>query len=450
MADLTFVGAAGTVTGSKHLVTIDGHHLFVDCGLFQGPPEIEALNHAPLPVPAAEMEGVVITHGHLDHVGYLPKLVHDGFKGPIYCTPATADVAAIVLEDAAHIQRHMHDRGFHRERSHNLTPFFTERDVAETLSQIKTVPLETDFDLCGATLRYHYAGHIIGAAFVELRAGGRRAIFSGDLGRYNSALLYDPAPLDAADTVVCEATYGDRQHPPDSLDALKTTLLAGIARGGPIVIPTFAVERAQDLLFAIGRLQAAEPKIAQVGVHLDSPMAIKVDGVFEHHRDAYRQIPEQAGAPFGCRNLTLHVTNEESRRLNSLRGPAIILASSGMASGGRILYHLHRYLADPHATIVFPGYQVRGTPGRLLIDGARTIRILGDELSVRSAIVPLSGFSAHAGQDELLRWLAPLRSGSTQIYLVHAEPASAQGLAGALRAGGFSATVARRGATVAL
>jgi metallo-beta-lactamase family protein len=450
VAELTFVGAAGTVTGSKHLVTIDGRHLFVDCGLFQGPPQVEALNHAPLPVPAAEMDGVVITHGHLDHIGYLPKLVRDGFKGPIYCTPATADVAAIVLEDAAHLQRHMHDRGFHRERSHNLTPFFTERDVAEALSQIKRVPLETDFNLCGATLRYHYAGHIIGAAFVELRTGGRRAIFSGDLGRYNSALLYDPAPLDGADTVVCEATYGDRPHPSDTLDAFKATLLSGIARGGPIVIPTFAVERAQDLLFTIGRLQGDDPTIAQVGVHLDSPMAIKVDAVFEHHREAYRQIPERPDAPFGCRNLTIHVTNEESRRLNSLHGPAIILASSGMASGGRILYHLHRHLSNPHATIVFPGYQVTGTPGRLLIDGARTIRILGDELCVRSAIVPLSGFSAHAGQDEILRWLALLRSSSTQIYLVHAEPAGAQGLAGALHAGGFAAAVARRGVTVKL
>ncbi|HEX4014005.1 MAG TPA: MBL fold metallo-hydrolase [Candidatus Cybelea sp.] len=450
MAELTFVGAAGTVTGSKHLVTVDGHHLFVDCGLFQGPPEIEALNHAPLPVPAAEMEGVVITHGHLDHVGYLPKLVHDGFKGPIYCTPATADVAAIVLEDAAHIQRHMHDRGLHRERSHNLVPFFTERDVAATLSQIKTVSLETDFTCAGATLRYHYAGHIIGAAFVELRSGDRRAIFSGDLGRYDSALLFDPAALPRADTVVCEATYGDRNHPPDNLDALKTTLLAGFARGGPIVIPTFAVECAQDLLFAIGRLQASDREIAKLGVHLDSPMAIKVDAVFESHRDAYRRIPEEPGRPFGCRNLTLHVTNEESRRLNSLHEPAIILASSGMASGGRILYHLHRHLGNPHATVVFPGYQVRGTPGRLLIDGARTIRILGDEICVRSAIVPLSGFSAHAGQDELLRWLAPLRSVAAQIYLVHAEAPAAQGLAGALNAGGFHATVARRGETVTL
>ena len=172
MTELTFVGAAGTVTGSKHLVTIDGHHLFVDCGLFQGPREVEALNLAPLPVPAAEMDAVVITHGHLDHVGYLPRLVRDGYRGPIYCTPATADVMEIVLEDAAHIQSHMHDRGFHHERSHSLAPFFTAEDVSATLRQVKTVALETDFTVCGATVRYHYAGHIVGAAYVDMRAGG--------------------------------------------------------------------------------------------------------------------------------------------------------------------------------------------------------------------------------------------------------------------------------------
>lgn len=450
MAELTFVGAAGTVTGSKHLVSINGRHLFIDCGLFQGPPEIEALNHEPLPVPAAQMDGIVITHGHLDHVGYLPKIVRDGFRGPIYCTPATADVIRIVLEDAAHLQRHMHDRGFQRERSHNLTPFFTERDVAAALSQIKTMELEADFTLCGATVRYHYAAHIIGAAFVDLRVDGRRTIFSGDLGRYNSALLFDPTAIEAADTVICEATYGDRAHPPEALDALKATLLAGIARGGPIIIPTFAIERAQDLLYAIGRLQTADAQIAKLPVHLDSPMAIKVDAVFARHRDAYRPIPEKPGMPFGCANLTLHVTNEESRRLNSLHGPAIILAASGMASGGRILYHLHRHLTNPHATVVFPGYQVWGTPGRLLIDGARTIRILGDELSVRCAVVTASGFSAHAGQDELLRWLAPLRSSPAAIYLVHAEPATAQAFAGVLHEGGWQAAVAQRGVTVTL
>jgi metallo-beta-lactamase family protein len=450
MTELTFVGAAGTVTGSKHLVSIDGHHLFVDCGLFQGPREIEALNLAPLPVPAAQMEAVIITHGHLDHVGYLPRLVRDGYRGPIYCTPATADVIEIVLEDAAHIQSHMHERGFSHERSHSLAPFFTAQDVSATLRQVKTVALETDFDVCGATVRYHYAGHIIGAAYAELRTGGRRTIFSGDLGRYNSALLFDPTPLESGDTVVCEATYGDRVHPPDSLAELRATLLAGIERGGPIVMPTFAVERTQDMLFAIGRLQETEAQIARLPVHLDSPMAIKVDGVFANHRDAYRELPETPGAPFGCRNLALHVTSDESKQLNDLKAPAIIIASSGMATGGRILYHLYRNLQNPNATIVFPGYQGYGTLGRAIIDGASPVRIFGDQLTVRAAIDHLPGFSAHAGQDELLRWLQPLGSTKAHVYIVHADPPSAQSFATLLKERGFAATVAQRGTTVTL
>ena len=450
MTELTFVGAAGTVTGSKHLVSIDGHHLFVDCGLFQGPREIEALNHAPLPIPAAQMEAVVITHGHLDHVGYLPKLVADGYRGPIYCTPATADVMEIVLEDAAHIQSHMHERGFNHERSHSLAPFFTAQDVSATLRQVKTVPLETDFTVCGATVRYHYAGHIIGAAYVDMRAGGRRTIFSGDLGRYNAALLFDPTPLESADTVVCEATYGDRVHPPDTLAQLRATLLAGIERGGPIVMPTFAVERSQDMLFAIGRLQDTDAQIARLPVHLDSPMAIKVDGVFAKHRDAYRQLPETPGAPFGCRNLTLHVTSDQSKQLNDLNAPAIVIASSGMATGGRILYHLYRHLQNPSATIVFPGYQGQGTLGRAIIDGASPVRIFGDQLTVRAAIDHLSGFSAHAGQDELLRWLQTLGSTKPHVYIVHADPPSAQSFAAILIERGLAATVAQRGNTITL
>jgi metallo-beta-lactamase family protein len=450
MTELTFVGAAGTVTGSKHLVTIDGHHFFVDCGLFQGPRDVEALNLAPLPVPAAQMEAVVITHGHLDHVGYLPRLVRDGYRGPIYCTPATADVMEIVLEDAAHIQSHMHDRGFHHERSHSLAPFFTVEDVSATLRQVKTVPLETDFTVCGATVRYHYAGHIVGAAYVDVRAGGRRTIFSGDLGRYDAALLFDPTPLGSADTVVCEATYGDREHPPDSLEELRATLLAGIERGGPIIMPTFAVERSQDMLFAIGRLQKTDAQIARLPVHLDSPMAIKVDGVFAKHRDAYRVLPETPGAPFGCNNLTLHVTSDESKQLNHLKAPAVVIASSGMATGGRILYHLYRNLENPNATIVFPGYQGQGTLGRIIINGASSVRLFGDQLTVRAAIAHLSGFSAHAGQDELLRWLQTLGSTTAQVYLVHADPPSAQSFAAILKQRGFAATVALRGVTVTL
>lgn len=445
MAELTFVGAAGTVTGSKHLVTTNGTRFFVDCGLFQGAREIEALNHAPLPVEPARLDAVVVTHGHLDHVGYLPKLVRDGFRGPIYCTAPTSDVIEIVLEDAAHLQRHMHERGFAQERCHGLAPFFTDDDVRAALAQRKTVPLESDFNVGGATLRYRNAGHIIGSAYVEMVCDGRRTIFSGDLGHYDSALLEDPQPLRSADTLVCEATYGNRDHPDDAMGELRAALLAGVERGGPIVVPAFAVERTQDLLVAIGQLQREEPRIAPLPVHVDSPMAIEVDAVFARFPQWHKPFPQDGGAPFGCRNLNLHVTMAESQALNDLDSPAIVIASSGMATGGRILYHLHRNLPNPRATIVFAGYEVHGTLGRLIVDGVTPIRIFGDRLDVRAKIVHLAGFSAHADRRGLLRWIGTLGAARPNVYLVHAEPGSAQAFAALLRERGFEAAAAQRG-----
>jgi metallo-beta-lactamase family protein len=451
MAELTFVGAAGTVTGSKHLVSIGETRFFVDCGLFQGAREVEALNHVPLPIHPKLVDAVVVTHGHLDHVGYLPKLVRDGFRGPIYCTPPTADVIEIVLEDAAHLQHHMHERGFRHERSHGLAPFFDQSDVKNALGLLRTIPYEKEFSVCGASVRYRAVGHIIGAAYVDMAIENRRVIFSGDVGRYGSALLNDPTPLDTADVVVCEATYGDREHPPDPLEALHATLLDGIRRGGPIVIPTFAVERAQDLLYALGRLQSEDAAIAQLPVHLDSPMAIKIDAIFARHRDAYKALPEVAGGTFGCRNFSMHVSSDESKRLNSINAPAIIIASSGMATGGRILYHLHRNIPNPAATIVFPGFQVPGTLGRLLIDGVSPVRIFGDKLNVKANIVHLTAYSAHADQSELLRWLGTLKSKGARIYLVHTEPRVASVFAAVLKERlGLTATPAERGMTVKL
>ena len=228
MAELTFVGAAGTVTGSKHLLTVGDKHLYVDCGMFQGSRDTVALNDAPLPIPAAQTDAIVLTHGHIDHVGYLPKIVHDGFHGPVYCTPATAGLLEIVLEDAAHLQQHMAQRGLEHERARHIPAFYDDDDVQATLKLLKTIDLETDFEVCGVPMRYHNAGHILGSAFIDARVEGKRVIFSGDLGRYGRPLLYDPTDLDTADVVVCESTYGDRLHPPDALGDLEKTLLAGI------------------------------------------------------------------------------------------------------------------------------------------------------------------------------------------------------------------------------
>jgi metallo-beta-lactamase family protein len=450
MAELTFVGAAGTVTGSKHLLTAGGKHVFIDCGLFQGVVDVRALNDLPLPVPAREIGAVVITHGHLDHVGYLPKLVRDGFRGPVFCTPPTRALMQIVLDDSAHLQQELHERGFHHERPHAPPPYYGEEDVAATMRLVRTVPLGEPFDVLGvAQAVYHNAGHIIGSAFVQFELEGRRLTFSGDLGRYGRPMLYDPEPIGAADVIVSESTYGDRVHPPDPSDELRSCLLSAIERGGPIVIPAFAVERSQDVLLALGTLQRTDPRIAALAVYLDSPMAAKVDQLFDDFPTAHKPIPrDAAGAPFGVENFHLCVTSEQSKALNHLDGPAVILSASGMASGGRILHHLHNRLSDRTATVVFAGYQSAGTLGYLLVHGAQTLRIYGDSLPVRAKIEHISGFSAHADQNDLKRWLSTCTT-KPHLYAVHGEVESATAVATlATNAFGWQAEVAYRGRTV--
>jgi metallo-beta-lactamase family protein len=449
-AELTFVGAAGTVTGSKHLLTIEGRHVFIDCGLFQGVVDVRALNDVPLPVPAKEISAVVITHGHLDHVGYLPKLVRDGFSGPVFCTPPTQPLMQIVLDDAAHLQQELRARGFHHERPYAPPAYYDPADVAATARLVHPVALGQSFDLLGvASATYHNAGHIIGSAFAALEIAGKRIVFSGDVGRYDRPLLYDPDPIGAADVLVSESTYGDRIHPPDPLDALRLTLLAAIDRGGAIVIPAFAVERSQDMLLTIAALQQADDRIAKLPIHLDSPMAAKVDALFEAFPNAHKPIPrDSAGTPFGVKNFTVHVTTEESKALNGLSGPRAIISASGMAAGGRILHHLHGNLADPRATIVFPGYQSVGTLGYLLVHGAQSVKIFGDVVPVRAKIAHLSGFSAHADQHDLQRWFGTC-STSPHLYAVHGEVESATAVATLAHAAfGWPAEVAQRGRTV--
>lgn len=452
MAELTFVGAAGTVTGSKHLLAIGGRHIFVDCGLFQGVVDVRALNDVPLPVPAKQIDAVVITHGHLDHVGYLPKLVHDGFSGPVFCTPPTRGLMQIVLDDSAHLQRELHERGFHHERPHAPPAYYDEADVIAAMRLVKTVSLGEAFDLCGvATATFHNAGHIIGSAFVSLQYEGRRATFSGDLGRYDGPLMYDPEPIGPSDVLVSESTYGDRIHPPDPSEELHRALLGGIARGGPIVVPAFAVERSQDILLAIARLQQRDAAIATLPVYLDSPMAAKVDDLFEAFPDAHKPIVRDAArTPFGVQNFTLCLTSDQSKALNAIDQPCVIISASGMAAGGRILHHLHNRLPDRKATVVFAGYQSAGTLGYLIIHGAHTIRIFGDALPILADVVHLSGFSAHADQNDLRRWFSTCTA-KPHLYAVHGEVESATAVATlAANAFGWEADVARRGTTVAI
>jgi metallo-beta-lactamase family protein len=450
VAELTFVGAAGTVTGSKHLLTSNGRHILIDCGLFQGTADVTALNSIPLPVHPKDVEAVIITHGHIDHVGYLPKLVHDGFRGTIYATPATRALISIVLEDAVHLQSHLHARGMNHEH-YAPPPFYGEADVQRTVQMTKTVALETPFDVAGMKAVYKNAAHIIGSAFVELQIGDRRVVFSGDIGRYNRALLYDPSPMGNADTLVCESTYGDRVHPPDALGMLEQTLTRGIARGGAIVIPAFAVERSQELLFSIGQLQRRNAGIAKVPVFLDSPMAAKVDDLFRKFPDAHKPVQfDSDGTPFGCQNLTIAVETEQSKAINHVQGPHIIVSASGMAAGGRVLHHIYNHVSDPKATLLFVGYQSAGTLGYFLTHGAETIRIMGDTLPVHAATGLISGYSAHADKDEIQQWFDTCPS-KPNFFAVHGDPVSAQALCDLVRAKyNWVANVAARGTTVSV
>jgi metallo-beta-lactamase family protein len=452
VAELTFVGAAGTVTGSKHLLTIGGKRIFVDCGMFQGVPDVRTLNDAPLPVSADDIDAVIVTHGHLDHVGFLPKLVHDGFAGPIYCTPPTEAVMEIVLDDSANLQTHLTNRGHQHARPCAPPPYYDQRDVDRTMKHVQTVPLHQEFDVAGVIkATYYNAGHILGSAFAALQFEGKRVIFSGDLGRYDRPLLFDPEAIGAADDIVCESTYAGQIHPPQPLDDLRKALTDGAHRGGAIVIPAFAVERSQDILLAIATLQGQDDTIARLPVHLDSPMAEKVDDLFEKFPKDHRPIPrDSAGTPFGIRNFTIHVTADQSKALNDVTGPHIIISASGMASGGRILHHLHNHMGDAKATIIFPGYQGAGTLGFILTHGAHTVTIYGDHLPVHANIVHLSGFSAHADRNEIKRWFATVTT-SPHIYAVHGEAESASALV-TLADSSFNwkADVARRGITVTL
>ena len=448
MAELTFVGAAGTVTGSKHLLTSNGRHIFIDCGLFQGTADITALNSVPLPINPKDVEAVVITHGHIDHVGYLPKLVHDGFRGTIYATPPTRALMSIVLEDAVHLQTHLHERGMHNEH-YAPPPFYNEADVQRTIQMTKGVDLETPFTAAGMNATYKNAAHIIGSAFVELEISGRTIVFSGDIGRYNRTLLYDPTPMGKADSLICESTYGDRVHPPDALGMLEQTLEHGIARGGAIVIPAFAVERSQELLLSIGQLQRKNATIAKVPVFLDSPMAAQVDDLFAKFPNAHKPIQfDGNGTPFGCQNLTIAVETEQSKAINHVKGPHIIVSASGMAAGGRVLHHIYNHVSDPKATLLFVGYQSAGTLGFFLINGAQTIRIFGDTLPVHAAVGQISGYSAHADRNEIQQWFDTCPT-KPAFYAVHGDPVSAQSLCDLVRAKyNWVGNVAARGTTV--
>lgn len=460
LPDLTFLGAAGTVTGSKHLVRAGGRRVLLDCGLFQGLKALRLRNWAPLAVAASSIDAVVLSHAHVDHSGALPLLVRQGFQGPIYCTPATRDLLGVLLRDAAHLQEEDAERANRRHYSKHkpAQPLYTVADAEAALALVQPRAFGTAFDVAdGMTVRFRRAGHILGAATVELdlaRPRLLRLVFSGDLGRWNRPILHDPELVDSADVLLVESTYGDRVHAADPEEALAAVLREASERGGAVIIPAFAVGRTQELVWLLRGLEAAG-RIPTLPVVVDSPMAIDVTEIYARHHSEH-DLPMRTASADGASALRtadfqLARTPEQSKALNDHRGPLVIISASGMATGGRVLHHLAHRLPDPRTTVLLTGFQAAGTRGRSLADGAATLRMYGTDVPVRARVVQVDGLSAHADREELRRWLRGFRRPPRRTYVVHGEPQAADRLAAMLRTDlGWTAQVAEDHETVRL
>jgi metallo-beta-lactamase family protein len=444
MPGLTFLGAAGEVSGSRHLVDAAGGRVLVDCGLFQGEKNLRDKNWDRFPVRPDSINAIVLTHGHIDHSGYLPRLAREGFAGPIYTSPATADLLGLLLYDSAKCQAedalYANRKGFSKHSP--ALPLYEEQDVDRVLRLVRPVARESWFSPAGGIrCRFHEAGHMLGSSFIEMEAaregGGEpvRIVFSGDVGRFDAPLYKDPISPPNCDYLVCESTYGDRDHTPSRpLDELEKVTNEAIRRGGMMLVASFAIGRCQQLVYLLRTLMAAG-RVPETPIWVDSPMAVDAMEVFRKHRDEHdfseakmQGVAESLASPF----VRMAKTADESKAINGHHGAGIVIASSGMMNGGRILHHLARRLPDPNTTVLVAGYQAKGTRGRSLIEGAEFLRIHGRDVPVRAVVRKVDALSGHADRHELDRWLGSMAA-PRRTFLVHGEPPAAAALAEFIR-----------------
>ena len=426
---ITFAGAAGTVTGSRYLLQHDSQHLLIDCGLFQGFKPLRLRNWAPFPMPASGIDAVILTHAHLDHSGYLPVLARDGYAGQVFASKATRELCGILLPDSGHLQEEeaRYANGHGSSKHHPALPLYTRADAFASLGLIKAVEMDTPWQvLNGMKARLSYAGHLLGAASIDLTTDAGNIVFSGDLGRQHDSILWPPARITHADYLVVESTYGNRRHDgEDSEQQLGKIIRETAARGGITLIPSFAVGRAQTLMYAIHRLKARR-EIPDLPVFLNSPMAADATAIYRRNAVLHHLTSEQCKAMCGAARIVNSV--EESETLNALRVPAIIIAASGMATGGRVLHHLIAHAPDPRNAIVFAGFQAGGTRGARIVAGEPQIRIFGQDVPIRASVHQLNGYSAHADANEIMDWLRGFERPPRRVFVTHGEPKAADAL----------------------
>ena len=458
MASLTFLGAARAVTGSKYLLEHQGTRVLFDCGLFQGLKELRQRNWDPFPVPAASIHAVVLTHAHLDHVGYLPRLVKEGFRGKVFCTPGTADLARLVLPDAAHIQeedaKQANKHGYSKHAP--ALPLYTASDATFALSRLKPHGYDGAIEVApGVTIEFRPAGHLLGSAYVLTRlTDGPRILFGGDLGRYSRPVLPDPSDAVAADIVLCESTYGDRDHVDDDKgDQLAEVIQDTARRGGKLIIPSFAIGRVEEILYWVRRLEH-EKRIPILPVFVDSPMAAEALRFYSQRvseLDPDMRQAQKGVSTFATARFQIVASAQQSKALTGNRRSAIVISASGMATAGRVLHHMKAALPDERNTILFVGYQAAGTRGRQLVDGVDHVKIHGQLVPVVARVARIDSMSAHADRKEILRWLATLPAPPRRLCLVHGEPGPMDALKAAVqRQLGWSATTPAHGETIDL